>query len=167
MEENFEERLEECNDFSDIFELVKEVAEKALGRTRAGLMLGIAELGQTAGGFIGGYHEMDSNLIVMNATPLRRIKETNSGLFKPYCFHVLLHEYLHALGFIDEEKVRSLTAGISSRFFGGSHLATMISKDVSRFMPGLIYAGLNLIPKKEPTLFIVQGFDKGNLTYVN
>ena len=35
------------------FELAKGAAEKSLGKARAGLMLGIAELGQHKEGFIG------------------------------------------------------------------------------------------------------------------
>ncbi|HLD58382.1 MAG TPA: hypothetical protein VI977_01925 [archaeon] len=167
MKEKFSEMLEECSDFSEIFELVKEAAEKSLGKTRAGLMLGIAELGQFAGGFLGAYHEIDSNLIVMNATPLRRLVETNPELLKPYCFHVLLHEYLHSLGVIDEEKTRELTAKICVKFFGKNHVATMLATNIQKFLPGLVYGNVNLIPEKEPTIFIVQGFDKGNLTYVS
>lgn len=167
LKENFSEMLEECNDFSDIFELVKDVAEKGIGKTRAGLMLGIAELGQFAGGFLGAYHEIDSNLIVMNATPLRRLVETNPALLRPYCFHVLLHEYLHSLGVIDEEKTRELTAKICAKFFGKQHAATMLATNIQKFLPGLVYGNVNLVPKKEPTIFIVQGFDKGNLTYVS
>ncbi|MDD5163197.1 MAG: hypothetical protein PHD95_03235 [Candidatus ainarchaeum sp.] len=167
MEKNFEERLEECSDFSDIFELVKDAAEKTLGRARAGLMLGISELGQYSGGFIGGYHELDSNLIVMNSTPLRRIKETNPKLFKPYCFHVLLHEYIHSLGFVDEQKTRELTIKISLGLLGKNHPATGLATNIKKFLPGLHYSGIDLLPKKEPEIFIVQGFDKGNLTYIS
>lgn len=101
-EYNFEIDSRTKKDLIDTFESVKEVVRKTAGRSRAGLMLGLQELGTFPNGFVGAYYPINSNLIVMNKTPLRRIKETNPHLLEPYSFHVLLHEYIHSLGIIDE-----------------------------------------------------------------
>jgi hypothetical protein len=50
---------------------------------------------------------------------------------------------------------------------GREHAATRIATNIESFLPSLVYSGISLVPKKEPTLFIVRGFDKGNLTYVS
>ena len=70
--------MEKINDLEveqnliDIFENVKDAVRKSEGRSRAGLMLGIQELGSTLNGFIGAYYPVASNIIVINKTPLRR-----------------------------------------------------------------------------------------------
>jgi len=47
-----------------------------------------------------------NNFIVMNRIPLERIKETRPELFKLFAFHVLMHEYIHSLGYLIEQLVR-------------------------------------------------------------
>ena len=109
----------------DIFENVKDAVRKSEGRSRTGLMLGMQELGSTQNGFIGAYFPVASNIIVINKTPLRRIIETNPQLLKPYGFHVLLHEYIHALGYLDEEITKRKTYEISKENFGENHIITL------------------------------------------
>ena len=96
-------------EFIEIFEEVKQVVKKSEGRSRAGLMLGLQELGSPLNGFIGAYYPVASNIIVVNKTPIRRIIETKPELIKPYGFHILLHEYIHSLGFLDETITRHKT----------------------------------------------------------
>ena len=62
----FGERLDQCEDFSDVFELVKISAEQVLGRRRAGLMLYLARLPKQ----IGAFHTVGTNGIVMNRAML-------------------------------------------------------------------------------------------------
>ncbi|MEE9164173.1 MAG: hypothetical protein V3U17_05210, partial [Thermoplasmata archaeon] len=80
----YPEQLENAAGLAEIFELVKRVVQDDLGRIRAGLMLGLADLGNHPRGFIGGFHAVGSNVIVMNKVPLLRIKDTNEALYKPY-----------------------------------------------------------------------------------
>jgi hypothetical protein len=40
-----------------------------------------------------------TNIIVMNRGPMNRIRAQQPHLFKSYCFHILLHEYVHAWGY--------------------------------------------------------------------
>ena len=69
-------------DFIEIFEEVKNVVSKIEGRSRAGLMLGLQELGSSLNGFIGAYFPVASNIIVINKTPIRRIIKTKPELIK-------------------------------------------------------------------------------------
>jgi hypothetical protein len=144
----------------EIFEVVKKAVKKTEGRSRAGLMLGLQELGSTAGGFIGAYYPVSSNIIVINKTPIRRIIETNPDLLKPYGFHVLLHEYIHSLGFLDEHVTEKKTFDITRNYFGDKHLATKFSMNIRDFFPNLVYPIHGWMPSnKNPFIKIVQGFD--------
>src|SRR3972149_6387681 len=102
-------KLEECDNLADIFELVKDSVKKFLGQHRAGLMLGLANLGMRRGSFVGAFHPIGSNIIVMYKSPFDvALRPTDKKVFNAYCFHLLLHEYLHALGYVSEEEVRDL-----------------------------------------------------------
>ncbi len=164
---SFEEELEACSDFADVFEVVKESVEKTLKQSRAGLMLGLANLGGSPGFFFGAYYTLDSNMIVMNTYPLKRLSETGQKLVKPYIFSILLHEYLHTLGYHAETEVRKMTHRICLELLGNRHLATQMAGDIQKFLPHLSYPNVGWFPKQEPEIFIVSGFDKGHLTYVS
>ena len=147
----------------ETFEDVKEVVRKSEGRSRAGLMLGLQELGSSLNGFIGAYYPVSSNIIVMNKTPLRRIIDTNPKLFDPYVFHVLLHEYIHSLGFLDERTTELKTYEISKEHFGEDHIITQLSKNMRKFFPNLVYPVYGWLPSRNvPTIEIVHGFDRSN-----
>lgn len=156
--------LEVKQDLIDTFEEVKHVVERYEGRSRAGLMLGLQEIGATMNGFIGAYFPVASNIIVINKTPLRRIIETNPDLLKPYGFHLLLHEYIHSLGFLNEVVTRQKTYEISKIHFGENHIVTKLSTEMNRFFPNLVYPIYGWIPPKNiPEIEIVQGFDSSNV----
>ena len=147
----------------EIFEMVKEAVRKSEGRSRAGLMLGLQELGSSLNGFIGAYYPVASNIIVVNQTPIRRIIETKPQLMKPYGFHVLLHEYIHSLGFLDEEITKRKTYEISKKFFGEDHIITKLSTDIRQFFPNLVYPIHGWLPADEaPRIKLVKGFDWSN-----
>ena len=144
----------------ETFEEVKKVVQKTEGKSRAGLMLGLQEIGASLDGFVGAYYPVASNIIIVNKTPLRRILETNKTLLKPYAFHVLLHEYIHTLGCLDEETTEQKTYEISKKQFGEHHIITELSIDIRKFFPSLVYPIYGWIPLKEtPLIELVQGFD--------
>ena len=161
----FPEQLESAAGLAEIFELVKRVVQDDLGRIRAGLMLGLADLGNHPRGFIGGFHAVGSNVIVMNKVPLLRIKDTNEALYKPYAFNVLLHEYLHTLGYLDEGTVRPTVARLSEAAFGPDHLVTQIGRDYAAFFPNLVYPEAAWQPR-EFSMELVSDFDKGSARYI-
>lgn len=145
------------------FEEVKNIVRKIEKISRAGLMLGLQELGSTLNGFIGAYFPISSNIIVINKTPLRRITDTNPNLIKPYVFHLLLHEYIHSLGFLNEQITIQKTYEISKQHFGDNHIITQLSTSINKFFPNLVYPIYGWMPQKNfPMIEIIQGFDKTN-----
>jgi hypothetical protein len=70
---------------------------------------------------------ISSNVIVMNRIPLQRIEVTRPELYKPYAFYILLHEYIHSVGYLNEGTVRAKTLEIIKYAFGEEHLATQIA----------------------------------------
>ncbi len=152
----------------DVFELVKEVVRLREGVSRPGLVLGLQELGMSWKGFIGAYYPITSNTIVINKTLLRRIAECNSQLLEPYAFHVLLHEYLHSLGYFDEEVIRRKTLEISRNLFGEKHIITRLSRDISQCSPHIVYPIYGWIPPKEISpVEPILGYTRSGMTSSN
>jgi hypothetical protein len=149
-------------DLIETFEQVKESVRRTEKKSRAGLMLGLQEMGSTMGGFIGGYYPVDSNIIVLNRTPLRRIEETDPRLLKPYTFHVMLHEYIHSLGLLDEEATRRKTYEVSVACFGEEHMVTQLSRDMTKFFPNLVYPVYGWNPQQPAPVEIMKGFDRSS-----
>lgn len=82
-----------------------------------------------------------------------------------YAFHVLLHEYLHSLGYMDEAAVREKVYEISKAMFGAKHLATQLASDNSRFFPNLVYPDVAWWPE-DLEIELVEGFDRGSVGYI-
>lgn len=164
MEKDFIKNLDKSVTIADIFEVVKEAVWKAMRRSRAGLDLGLVELGNQPGGLLGAYYVSGSNIIIMNETPLKRIQETNPELLNPYMFSVLLHEYLHSLGYFDEEKVKSMAYEVSFEIFGKGNVVTGIAKDMSKYFPYIIYP--EGAPKIDAPVKIVRDFDRSSIRYI-
>jgi len=158
--------LARAKDLPDIFEVAKEAVRAKLGLSRAGLMLGLADLGGDMHSFVGGMYPIASNVIIMNKRPLAMIKGTSQELYSPYAFHILLHEYIHAIGIIDEAETRRLTFEISESLFGMKHLVTKLAEDISQFLPYLSYPGPSPMPS-EMQLELVTGFDRSSVNYIS
>ena len=108
--------LENAKKYGDIFTLVKEAVKRSLGQHRVGLMLYLGNLPMRVGAF----HPMGTNDIVLNRRLLDAAAKTEPK-WKAYVFSILLHEYLHSLGYADERQVRGLTYRISLENFGRGH----------------------------------------------
>ena len=153
-------------DLINSFEKVKSIVKKEEGFSRAGLMLGLQELGSNINGFIGAYYPVASNIIIMNKTPIRRLLETNPNLFKSYSVHILLHEYIHSLGFLNENITRQKTQFISEKYFGSDHAITQFSTNIGKFIPNLIYPINGWMPQNiTAEIEIIKGFDKTNTEF--
>lgn len=157
--------LEEASSLADIFELVKRAVEVVTGRSRAGLMLALADLGNHPHGFFGAFYPLASNVIVMNKVPLLRIQETNPELYRHYAFYVLLHEYLHSVGIVDETRCREEAHRIAGTLFGPNHLVTQVAADFTRFFPNLVFPDMAWQPRGL-TLEFVPDFDRGSVSYI-
>jgi hypothetical protein len=159
--ERFAVKLERAKTIPDIFEVVKEAVEEAERVSRSGLMLGLAELGGSQDSTIGGLHPVGTNIILLNKVPLRRVKDSYPDLYKPYVFHVLLHEYLHTIGLVDEKGTRKKAYEITLYLFGEDHLATKLAKDMRQFLPFITYPVRMPLPKGT-AIELVEGFDRSS-----
>ena len=117
--------LDRCKNFADVFELVKKSVKTVLGQSRVGLMLYLSDLPPN----VGAYYVVDSNGIVLNRALLDAVTvfaksktEVNS-----YIYSILLHEYLHSLGHLDEHQVRGLVYKVTEETFGEEHVATQMA----------------------------------------
>src|SRR3990172_7857232 len=166
--QTFEERLESAVTISDIFEVVKDATWKTLKTGRAGLTCGLVDMAPENHRLIGAVYPVGSTIIVVNKAPIMKILKENRALFQPYAFHVLLHEYLHSLGYLDEAVVRKLTGDIAETAFGKDHLTTQIAREPERFLPELIYthgeieedAGIAGIE-------MIKDFDRSSINYIS
>lgn len=153
-----------------IFEKVKEDVKQILGRRRAGLSLGLAELGMYRGGFIGGMHFPPGTDIVMNKTPLKIILEEQPyEIVWAYTYHILLHEYIHSLGIWDESMCRSITLRITEKIFKETdHPAIILAKNgIGTYFPNLslIYAPPEYHRPDGISIEYVNGFDRESYSY--
>ena len=144
--EDFPAELERADSFSRLLDLVKACVHDVLGRSRAGLMLGLSPLGLSPQGFIGAYHQMGSNLIVLNESLLDKIGKEKPELLQYHVFHLLMHEYIHSLGIVDEQQTRLLTQMVTEKVFGQGHVLAKIAKDFERYLPDLRYAPMDFQP---------------------
>jgi len=121
----FQERLDKCKSFGDIFELVKRTVKIILGHERSGLMLYLGNLPL----YVQAFHQIGSNGIVMNKRLLNLMFKSSSSITEvnSFTFSILLHEYLHSLGYVDESQVRRLVYEISKEAFGTDHRATKMA----------------------------------------
>jgi len=155
-------QLDLCRNFGDVFEVVKKTVEHSLGQRRSGLMLYLAELPE----HVGAYHAVGTNGIVMNKSALdavtrsaRTIREINS-----YVYSILLHEYLHSLGYVDEAQARKLVYEISKENLGVDHPAT----EIAHRGPAVMFPGVGEPTFKEHSedVEIVTDFDRSTGSYI-
>ncbi len=127
-------RLAAAEGFDEIFELVKRAVDRVLGVHRAGLSLVLGDIPNQ----VGAYHEMGSNAIVMNRNIMKIVwRSTKSRQRRnAYTFMILLHEYLHTLGFDDDGQVRELSRRVTDAYIGKGHIAgEMAVSPLDKFFP--------------------------------
>jgi len=131
--------LDQPADYDAVFRVVRGAVRRVLGLERPGLGLGLSNLPP----YIGAYWQVTGNLIILNEGLVHAMqghakspRELNSFLYV-----VLAHEYLHALGYLDEGAVRRVTAHVTREAFGPDHPATQMAEgDLWRLFPFLAYA---------------------------
>lgn len=156
------EALEGAEGLEEIFKLVKRVVEERLGLRRAGLMLVLGEIPN----YILAFHAVGSNTIVMNGPVLEAIaklkrpkREVNS-----YVFTVLMHEYLHSLGYLDEREVRWLVRAVIRESLGTGHPAySLATRPLLEVFPEVASLGPGGMREK---FEIIRDFDRENATYI-
>lgn len=162
---DFRKSLGKADTFADIFHVVKKVVNDYVGKDQAGLLVGLSDLGTYGHAFLGAFYSLDANTIVINKRPLDAIQKKNPELFNPYLFHVLLHEYLHSLGILDEAEVRVLAYEITKKYLGRGHMATQIALDLEKFLPNLTL-GQEFEAPEDMSIEFLSGIDRDNTDYI-
>ena len=155
-------RLDGSLDYDGVFGIVRAAVRRALGIERPGLGLALSDLPPG----LGAYWQVTGNVIVLNEGLVRTMRARAESLreFNSFVYVILAHEYLHALGYLDEGSVRPVTAQVTRAAFGPDHPATRMAEgDLWRMYPFLASApGGN-----GQRLRIVPGFDSGSTaTYI-
>ncbi len=148
--------------FDEIFELVKKAVDQVLGIHRAGLTLVLGDIPNQ----VGAYHEMGSNAIVMNRNLVKIVwRSTKSKTRRnAYSFMILLHEYLHTLGFADDAQVRELSRKVTDAFVGKGHIAgDMAVSPLDRFFPEI---GQFAMFRDNGSFETVRKFDTSSTPYI-
>jgi hypothetical protein len=117
-------KIENARDYDQLFEIVKRTVEGQIGKHRAGLALVLADMPNT----IGAFHPVGSNSIVLNKSLVRAMKSVVGGReLNSFIFMVLMHEYLHSLGYLEELNVRRLCRSICKQALGEDHETVSMS----------------------------------------
>ena len=156
---DFAKRLEKSESFAEIFELVKKAAQETLDRRREGLMIALQYLPEN----LGAYYGLGSNFIVMNKALLEKFNAAyDENDTKAYVFSILMHEYLHSLGYVDEAYARALTYQISKATLGEEHMSTRIAKDgIAAFITPSRTA-----KEEKDGLEVLDSFTMEHITYI-
>ena len=154
----------------DLFEEVKRDVERTIHRHRAGLTLGFIEMGVSNRGFIGGMFFSGGTMILMNSTALRILlnqKDLTDDIIINYVYHILLHEYIHSLGYLDEMECRKITYHVTDEIFKDEeHPAhVMATKGIGAYFPKLTYAPGNMQLGPGIRIERIKNFDKSSQTY--
>jgi hypothetical protein len=162
---DWKKSLKKAKSFGDIFCLVKKAVRNYLGADQAGILVGLSDLGFDEYSCLGAFYSLDANTIIINKGPLNSIKHTNPSLYNPYLFYILLHEYIHSLGILEEEHVRLLAYQISQKNFGECHLTTQMASDLERFIPNLTFTE-DFEPPEDINIEFLPGVDRDNTDYI-
>ncbi|OLS26794.1 MAG: hypothetical protein HeimC3_06860 [Candidatus Heimdallarchaeota archaeon LC_3] len=110
-------------DISSIFRLVRNSVWLFMRKTRPGILLGLVELGFDRGNFIGGLHYSGTNQMFLNKSALRVMQEESGpDEYKAYLYFLIMHEYIHSIGYYDEMLTRKITKEIILKIFGEAHI---------------------------------------------
>jgi len=159
---DYTRELDEAKGFGDVFDIVRRTVKDLLGEYRAGLSLFLAELPPQ----VGAYHEVGTNVMVMNRLVLTMVGERarTRREMNAYMFSILLHEYLHALGHVEERECRSLAYRVSKEAFGEGHEATaMAANGPLALFPDIMWSRP---PPHIEGFEVVKDFDRTNQTYI-
>ena len=146
-------RLDQARNYDDVFAVVRESVRRVLGKERVGLGLGLSELPAQ----IGAYWQVTGNIIILNERLIRVLDATEPQAERTaYLYVVILHEYLHSLGFLDERTDRQIVSRVAGQSLGEDHLASKLARgDLWEMFPQLRGAGTG----DGQRVKIVRGFD--------
>ncbi len=126
-------------------------------------MLGLGDLPLSVAAF----YVIGSNIIVMNENLHDRVLEKSPDMINTWSFRVLLHEYLHSLGYQRESEVRSLVHEICGNLFEKENLAIEIPKYRLHYFPRSRHIERRRRHLSDLKIKFVTGFDRSSTSYIN
>lgn len=162
-QKEYADKLDRCMSFHEIFLLVKKSVKEVLNLERTGLILYLKDLPLK----VGAYHPVGTNGVIMNRTLLEHVAQAASSrvLVNSFIYYILLHEYLHTLGYIDERYVRKLVHRVSEEVFGSGHMATRIAAEGPW---SIIKINPFYVPRPiERKVQIVKDFEEPSFRYIS
>jgi hypothetical protein len=123
--EAYKSKLDQAKDYSEVWKIVKETTEYAVGKRRDSMMLFLDDLPLQ----LGAYFPVGTNNIVLNRALVEIVEAhmKDKPTVNALIYNLLLHEYLHALGEMSETGVRREVVEVAKKSFGGEHIATVIA----------------------------------------
>ena len=160
--ELFSSQLERAEGYGEIWKIVKETVRNFLGKSRVNMMLFLDALPLR----LGAYHSVGTNNIVLNKSLVELVEATAKSKLEvnAFTYTLLVHEYLHALGYLSEDDVRRLVLRISRACFGENHVATRLARNG----PWALLSGVQIdgLVAPESPMEIVKDFEKPNRDYI-
>jgi hypothetical protein len=161
-QEETRRRVERAQDFDQLFELVKRIVEQEIGQHRAGLTLMLSDMPNT----VGAYHPVGSNNLVVNRSLVKSMRNVvkDPREINSFVFMILMHEYLHSLGYMDEAEVRKLSQRISADALGSDHLTVKLAiANWLEMYPELAALSQTSFSKG---FEVVRKFDSSSMSYI-
>jgi len=156
VEGRFSQCLDNAKSYGEVWKIVQETAEYALGKRRNSLMLFLDDLPLQ----LGAYYPVGTNNIVLNRALVEVVEAsvTDKPAINALVYILLLHEYLHALGDLSEVGVRQNVVEVATKSFGEQHIVTVLA----RKSPWVLLKDIPLVPMNTPKRFmeIVPDFEK-------
>jgi hypothetical protein len=152
----FGARLDKAQSYGEVWQIVKETVNVALGKRRDSMMLFLDDLPLQ----LGAYYPLGTNNIVLNRALVEIVEASvaDKPIVNALVYNLLLHEYLHTLGEESETGVRRLVVEVARKCFGEMHIATV----VARKSPWVLLKDIPLGPLNAPkrVMEIVRDFEK-------
>jgi len=160
---DYESRLENAKDYGEIWDVVRETTKRSLGQYRVGMLLFLDDLPLN----IGAYHPLGTNNLVLNRALVQIAEAATDSrkLVNSFVYILLLHEYLHALGHVAEEDVRSLVYEVSRKSFSENSLTSKLAEKGPWELLKGVPLGAIQAPKR--VMEIVKDFEKTNQKYIS
>jgi hypothetical protein len=159
---SYRERLEKARSYGEVWVIVKDSVRDVLNQYRVGMMLFLDDLPPQLGAF----HPVGTNNIVMNRALLRVVESSAASrvTVNAFIYSILLHEYLHALGYLRESEVKPLVLKVSLECFGSDHIVSELASAGPWSVLGGIPLGSFSSPKR--VIEIVKDFEEPSNRYI-
>jgi hypothetical protein len=154
--ESFSTNLDRAKSYAEVWAIVQQTAQFALGKRRSCMMLFLDDLPLQ----LGAYYPVGTNNIVLNRALVDVVEASfpDKQTVNALVYNLLLHEYLHALGEMSEAGVRREVVEVAKRSFGEQHIATVLARKSPWILLKDLPLGSTYTPKR--VMEIVHDFEK-------